>query len=176
MLCFFFRLLFVCSFLFLVFVFLFQDFFFHIPNACLKILNCIWNIALPLSLALWLFKRRGRDSSAEMLLLAFSDFRSNFCVCDLFFLCISSFPTWRVLWPPPLCAFFYGWCWGGRACLVSLSFLWDLSFFSYSLLPLHFRVPKSTSPFLSLSLVCPEKLCFSKAAVCVQPLLSSLVF
>lgn len=45
-------------------------FFFHIPNACLKILNCIWRVVLPFSSALCLFKRRGRDSLAEMLLFS----------------------------------------------------------------------------------------------------------
>lgn len=83
--------------------------FFHIPNACLKILNCIWTIVLPFSSALWLFKRRGRESSAEMLSLAFSDFHSSFSVsvtcsfCDLFIPYLESSIA-------PSSVHFYGWC------------------------------------------------------------------
>lgn len=50
-------------------------FFFLLSQiACFKILNSVWNVVLPFSSALWVFFWRRRDSSAEIRLLAFSEF------------------------------------------------------------------------------------------------------
>lgn len=81
------------------------------------------------SLALWLFKKKGRDSSAEMLLLALSDLHSGFSVsvaCFFFFFFVYLLiPYLESSIAPSSVHFLLQVVLGEGGNVVSLSFLWD---------------------------------------------------